>query len=89
MQVIPKMTARNIPFEHGILLEEFVEVGHELVYRFSHVHVPNFCPNSVEVRQRGGLVFISSDGRLKFVSATWLEGESSERGHTHVYLLPS
>jgi hypothetical protein len=59
---------REIPFEHCILLDEFVEVSHKFVYCFSHVHVSDSRPNGVQVRQRGGLIFISPNRRLKFIS---------------------
>jgi hypothetical protein len=61
------MMTIKIPFEHRIFLDESVEIGHKLVYCFSHVHVPDSGPYGVMVRQRGGLIFIGSNGRLEFI----------------------
>jgi hypothetical protein len=72
VEAVQRTAMREIPFEHGILLNKFIEVGHEFIYRFSHVHMPDVRPYGVNVRQGGGLIFVSPDGRLKFVSATYV-----------------
>jgi hypothetical protein len=50
----------NIPLEPSVFLHEFVEIGHELVNGFSHVHMPNFGPYIVFISESCHLVFVFS-----------------------------
>ena len=59
----------TVPFESCIIRHKLVEVGHELVNRLPHVHVPHVGPYCVRIRQHRRLIFIRADRRLKLVPA--------------------
>ena len=56
-----------LPFETGIFLKEFIEVRHELVNCFAHVHMPDLRPHSIRVRKRRCLVLVRARRRLELV----------------------
>jgi hypothetical protein len=59
----------NVPLETSIIGHKLVKVGHELVDRLPHVHMPHIGPHRVRVRQDRRLILIGADRGLKFVSA--------------------
>ncbi len=84
------MQLNDMPFESGVLLQKSVEVRHEFVDSFPHVHVADFRPHNICVRKDSSLVFITTDWRLDCISRVayrCLQVESGKR--THVYLAPS
>ena len=52
----PQLGGYDAPLETGVVLQELVEVRHELIDRLAHVHVPELRPDSVSVRQSRRLV---------------------------------
>ena len=61
----------SAPLEPRIIRDKLVEVGHELVNRLPHVHVPHVGPYCIRIRQYRRLIFIRADRRLELVPALY------------------
>jgi hypothetical protein len=82
----------SAPLEPRIIRYELVEVRHELVDSFSHVHVPYAGPYRVCVRQYSRLVLVRADRGLELVPADntrYNEDKRTKDRDTYVYLDPS
>lgn len=55
--------------EIRMLLSKSIEITHQLVDRFFHMHMPDFCPYGIFFRQDCCFLFRRSESRFRFVSA--------------------
>ena len=79
------------PLEARILLHESIEVLHELVNRFSHMHVANCRPDGISIRDGSCLIFELSHGRLELVPVYRIDQRLTPGvlQTTYVYCVPS
>ena len=87
----PQLGGYDAPLETGVVLQELVEVRHELIDRLAHVHVPELRPDSVSVRQSRRLVLHPSlrlelvpERSNKKISATLLSLPRASMDRLHV-----
>ena len=68
-----------------MLLQEPVEVSHQLIDRIPHVHVSNVRPNRIRVREFGFLGVEVAEGGLELVPENEARSEWKEEGGESVF----
>jgi len=77
---------RYEPIEYRIILQEFIEVGHQLIDSFPHVEVSHGGICSISIGERGHFVLVRANGRLEFIPegivvSCLIEEDNSESRH--------
>ena len=58
----------NLPLEPSVFFHEFIEVCHELIDSFSHVHVSHSRPYCICLGESGYFIFIRAKRRLELIT---------------------